>query len=239
MQKDSLCEKKKLAKKRGRKPLKNKEVAVEKLVEAVDDSEYEDPDIESEVDEDKGLLCEQWASEDADGDSYELDIDDIEREEEEAEEERKKAASEERKRIRRENKMINYVDPVEMEKRISKFYETGEMPEELALDIRKICDRLSMSARFVNYTYREEMAGDAFLSAYRAIYNKKFKLNCGYNPFSYVTQVAFHSMVQRIKTEHKEREKTDAFRDAHFDEYMKETMVEQNTANEGADYFDD
>lgn len=234
MQKDSSCEKKKSRKRRSKKV---EEAPVEPIIEEEDESEYDDPNIEDEIEKDDGPLSEQWGNEDEE--SYEPDIDDIEREEQEAEEERKKAASEERKRIRRENKTINYVDPIEMEKRIEKFYESGEMSEELAMDIRRICDRLSMSARFVNYTYREEMAGDAFLSAYKAIYNKKFKLNCGYNPFSYVTQVAFHSMVQRIKTEHKEREKTDAYRDAHFDEFMKETMADQNAANEGIDSFDD
>lgn len=231
MQKDSLCEKKRSRKARARKA-EAPEPKPEQDAQETD--EYEDPDIEAEAGE-TGPPSEQWEGGD---DLYELDVSEIEADEEEAEEERKKAATEERRRIRLENKTINYVDSAEMEKRIVKFYETGEMTEELAMDIRRICDRLSMSARFVNYTYREEMAADAFLSAYKAIYNKKFKLNCGYNPFSYVTQVAFHSMVQRIKTEHKEREKTDAYRDAHYDDLMRETVADQNAANEFSDAFD-
>ena len=199
-----------------------------------DESEYDDPDIESEVEEEESLT-EKWGKEYSDDDQYELSESELAQEQEEAEAEAKKRQQEERRRIRKENKTINYVDPAAMLKRIEDYYKTDVMSEDLAMDIRRICDRLSMSSRFVNYTYREEMAGDAFLSAYKAIYYKKFKIGCGYNPFSYITQVAFHSMVQRIKTEHKEREKTDMFREAHFDEYLKETADEANAANESFD----
>ena len=199
-----------------------------------DDSEYDDPNIEAEV-ESEEPMSSMWTKDYTDDDQYELSDSEVAQEEEEAEAEAKKKQAEERKRIRRENKTINYVDPAIMLQRIEDYYKTDVMSEDLAMDIRRICDRLSMSSRFVNYTYREEMAGDAFLSAYKAIYYKKFKLGCGYNPFSYITQVAFHSMVQRIKTEHKEREKTDMFREAHFDEYLKETMDEANAANESFD----
>ena len=204
------------------------------LEEGFDDYE---PDIESEVEEDESL-AEKWEKNYDDEDRYELTDAELAEAQDEAEAERKKQQLEERRRIRRENKTINYVDPAAMLERIEEYYKTDVMSEDLAMDIRRICDRLSMSSRFVNYTYREEMAGDAFLSAYKAIYYKKFKLGCGYNPFSYITQVAFHSMVQRIKTEHKEREKTDMFREAHFDEYLKETADEANAANDGIDSSD-
>lgn len=233
MQKDSSCEKR-TYRKRGRKP-KAARLADETPQEvAADEYEADDIDVASEVEE-EGTLLDRWSNADGSAESDELDDDEIEDEDVEREEERKKAVIEERRRIRRENRTINYVDPAIMEKRIEEYYRTDVMTEELAGDIRKICERLSLSARFVNYTYRDEMASDAFLSAYKAIYFKKFKLGRGYNPFSYITQVAFHSMVQRIKTEHKERDKTDSFRDSHFDDFMRESCAEQNAANEGSD----
>ena len=233
MTKDSKPGKRKYRK---RKQQIKEETRIEEKTQAEldDESEYDDPDIESEVEEEESLT-EKWGKEYSDDDQYELSESELAQEQEEAEAEAKKRQQEERRRIRKENKTINYVDPAAMLKRIEDYYKTDVMSEDLAMDIRRICDRLSMSSRFVNYTYREEMAGDAFLSAYKAIYYKKFKLGCGYNPFSYITQVAFHSMVQRIKTEHKEREKTDMFREAHFDEYLKETADEANAANESFD----
>ncbi len=235
MTKDSKPGKRKYRK---RKQQVEEETKIKESEEQVEDdsesSEDDDPDVESDTENEESDEWEQeheFSSED----QYELSESEIAQEQEEAEAEQKKRQQEERRRIRKENKTINYVDPAAMLKRIEEYYNTDVMTEDLAMDIRRICDRLSMSSRFVNYTYREEMAGDAFLSAYKAIYYKKFKLGCGYNPFSYITQVAFHSMVQRIKTEHKEREKTDMFRDAHFDEYLKETADEANAANESFD----
>lgn len=236
MQKDSICEKKKSRKRRSKKEEAEQDQAEEQLAESQDD--YDDIDLEKEVDDDDKLISEKWADSDEE-DAYEPSDDEIEEAAVEAESARKKQVAEERKRIRIDNKTINYVDPQKMLERINEYYATDVMSEELAMDIRKICDRLSMSSRFVNYTYRDEMAGDAFFSAYKAIYNKKFDTTKGFNPFSYVTQVAFHSMVQRIKTEHKEREKTDSYRETHFDDLMKETMAEQNAANESFDSFDD
>jgi hypothetical protein len=153
---------------------------------------------------------------------FEPDVYEIAEEEAEAEEDRKREIAENKKRTRAENKTINYVDPVIMEQRIIEYYSSGEMSAELAMDIRKICNRLSKSSRFVNYTYRDEMEADAFFSAYKSICNHKYKVNCGFNPFSYITQVAFHAMVQRIKNEHKEREKTDSYREANFDDLMRD-----------------
>ena len=236
MQKDSTCEKKKSRKRRSKK----EEIIQEQPEVPVDESSDEDYDVdlENEIDPNDKLTAEKWAESDV-NDAYEPDADELEDEAVEAETARKKQIAEERRRIRQENKTINYVDPQKMLERINEYYATDIMSEELAMDIRKICDRLSMSSRFVNYTYRDEMAGDAFFSAYKAIYNKKFDTTKGFNPFSYVTQVAFHSMVQRIKTEHKEREKTDSYRETHFDDLMKETMADQNAANEAFDSYDD
>lgn len=238
MTKDSTLGKRKYRKRKPEitEPQVEDKVAEEKKAQEEGFDDYE-PDIESEVEADESL-SEKWEKKYDDEDRYEMTDAELAEAQEEAEAEKKQRQIEERRRIRRENKTINYVDPALMLTRIEEYYKTDVMSEELAMDIRRICDRLSMSSRFVNYTYREEMAGDAFLSAYKAIYYKKFKLGCGYNPFSYITQVAFHSMVQRIKTEHKEREKTDMFREAHFDDFLKETADEANAANDGIDSSD-
>lgn len=241
MQKDSICEKKKSRKRRSKKNEVN--IVEEQQSNPVEneecDDEYADIDLEKEAGVTDTMPSEKLTECFDDDDMYEPSNFDVEEAEAEAEAERKKKAIEERKRIRRENKTINYVEPQKMLERIIEYYKTDVMSEELAMDIRRICDRLSMSSRFVNYTYREEMASDAFFSAYKAIYNKKFDITKGYNPFSYVTQVAFHSMVQRIKIEHKEREKTDSYREAHFDELLKETAAEANAANESFDSYGD
>lgn len=137
-------------------------------------------------------------------------------------EERRRRA-EERKAASAANKTINYVDKDELRRQIEDYYNTDVMTDALALNIKKIADRLMTSGRFCNYTYRDEMAEDAFLKAYTAIYKKKFNLNLGFSPFSYITQICFHSAQARIKLEKKEREKTDRYRDEHYEQLKLES----------------
>lgn len=137
--------------------------------------------------------------------------------------EQRRRKIEERKAAKVANKTINYVDKDELKKQIEEYYKTDVMTDELALNIRKIAERLMTSGRFCNYTYRDEMAEDAFLKAYTAIYKKKFNLNLGFSPFSYITQICFHSAQARIKLEKKEREKTDRYRDEHYEQLKLES----------------
>lgn len=150
-------------------------------------------------------------------DAYEPTENDVLLDEIEQKELAKKQAEEQRRRSRIENKTINYVSAPRMLELIEEYYKTDVMSDELALDIKKICDRLMTSARFCNYTYRDEMAEDAFIKAYEAIYYKKFGLHKGFSPFSYLTQIAFHAAQARIKTEKKERAKCLMYSDENYD----------------------
>ena len=163
-------------------------------------------------------------------DVYEDDIFDEESESEMAAEEESKRRKEERKARRLENKTVNYVDGDALKQKIVMYYETNIMTKELADDIRKIADRLCSSMRFANYTYRDEMAADAFLKSYMAIYNKKFDVNRGFSPFSYITQICYNACIFRIKTEKGERAKIDDYRDERYD------IIKCNTFDPVIDY---
>lgn len=166
-------------------------------------------------------------------DQEELSVFDEEENAFDLDDEEKRRRVEERKAAKVANKTINYVDKDELRKQIEDYYKTDIMTDELALNIRKIADRLMTSGRFCNYTYRDEMAEDAFLKAYTAIYKKKFNLNLGFSPFSYITQICFHSAQARIKLEKKEREKTDRYRDEHYEQLKLES------ANMAPEAYDD
>lgn len=234
MQKDSPCEKKRSRKKAEVKQ-KTQGKQQEKPCDEPDEDIFEEEE-ELEEESDEGFLSDKWYTDGNRDDGFEPDVYEIADDEDEAEEDRRREAAENKKRTRAENKTINYVDPILMEKRISEYYESGNMSVELATDIRKICNRLSKSSRFVNYTYRDEMEADAFFSAYKSICNHKYKVNRGFNPFSYITQVAFHAMVQRIKNEHKERDKTDSYREAHFDDLMRDGKEDPGVISDSMDF---
>ena len=68
-----------------------------------------------------------------------------------------------------------YVDPRELKQELINFYKTEECSRELGDMIHKIAHGLSYSSNFINYTYRDEMVGDALVKMYTAVTNKKFK----------------------------------------------------------------
>lgn len=87
---------------------------------------------------------------------------------------------------------------------------TGERPlmgRYLAECLLKMADRLATSPNFRNYTYIEEMKGQAIEAALKYVHN--FDATKYNNGFAYVTQIMFSAMVQVIKKE-KKKEKFDA-----------------------------
>jgi hypothetical protein len=113
-----------------------------------------------------------------------------------------------KKRIRRTKEELkpNYVDPIEMEKLIKSYYDTGYLDPNLADMIQKIGTRLGYAHNFINYSYKEEMIGDAIIKMVTALTRKRFMCNSGYNPFSYFTKVAYRAFQNRIKKEKKEHD---------------------------------
>jgi hypothetical protein len=113
-----------------------------------------------------------------------------------------------KKRVRRTKEELkpNYVDPIEMEQLIIKYYETGVLKNDLADMIQKIATRLGYAQNFINYSYKSEMIGDAVIKMITALTRKRFKCNSGYNPFSYFTKVAYRAFQNRIKKEKKEHD---------------------------------
>ena len=97
----------------------------------------------------------------------------------------------------------HYVNGKEFEQLISEYYTTGVISEALAVSVQKIVNGLSYAPNFINYTYRDEMIGDATVKMFSALHNKKFKLNSGFSAFAYFTTIAFHAFINRIKKEKK------------------------------------
>jgi DNA-directed RNA polymerase specialized sigma24 family protein len=117
-----------------------------------------------------------------------------------------------------------YVNPVEFEKLILEYYDNEVMTEEVAEMISMIANRLAFSPNFINYTYREEMVGDALVKMFQALTNKKFQPDKG-NPFSYYTKIAFNAFCNRIKKEKKEREAVTSYQDEMYSVLMDEGLI--------------
>ena len=107
------------------------------------------------------------------------------------------------KRVRRTKEELKdvYIDPIEMEKLIVEYYESGSdiISNKLAEMVQMIAVRLGLARNFYSYSFKTEMQGDAIVKMVTALRRKRFKCNAGYNPFSYFTKIAYHAFQNCIK----------------------------------------
>ena len=122
-----------------------------------------------------------------------------------------------KKRKLKPSEKPHYVNSKQFEEEIRQFYKTDNMTEYLADAIKRIAYGLSFAPNFINYSYRDEMMGDAIVKMYQALKYKKFKLDNGFSPFSYFTTIAFHAFISRIKKEKKHHQLITDFRERNYD----------------------
>tara|TARA_R100000278_G_scaffold87906_2_gene67116 strand:+ start:119 stop:610 length:492 start_codon:yes stop_codon:yes gene_type:complete len=111
------------------------------------------------------------------------------------------------------DKEKHYVNSKEFLEELSQYYKTDKVTDTLAEMITKIANGLSYAPNFINYSYKDEMVGDAILKMFSALKNKKFNLDSGNNPFSYYTTIAFHAFINRIKKEKKYHETVTSYQE--------------------------
>lgn len=114
----------------------------------------------------------------------------------------------------------HYVNGKEFEEEIRQYYKTGFVTYKLGESITKIANGLSFAPNFINYSYKEDMVGDAVVKMFSALKNQKFKLDSGFSPFSYFTTIAFHAFINRIKKEKRHHETLNEYREKVYTELM-------------------
>ncbi len=105
-----------------------------------------------------------------------------------------------------------------------------QIPNYLGECIILICNKLSVSPNFFNYSYKEDMIGDGIISCFAALNN--FDPDKSNNPFGYFTQIAYNAFVFRIEKEsyqnymkHKNLEHTFVLTDEIF---LEHNQVQKN-----------
>ena len=146
----------------------------------------------------------------------------------------KKKAIPPKKRKKKKKTGEHYVDSKDFYERIKLYYQTDVIPDELSLMLSRIATGLSYAPNFINYSYREDMIGDAILKMFSALKFKKFNLETGSNPFSYFTTIAYHAFINRIKKENKQHETIRKYQETVYYQEMQDTAgghvyLDQNT----------
>lgn len=109
-----------------------------------------------------------------------------------------------------------YVEPAKLKQEIEQFYVSNICSSTLGEYLNKIAKGLSYSPSFINYTYKDEMIGDALVKMYAALKHKKYNVKSDTNPFSYFTTIAFHAFINRIKREKKHHQTIESYRDSQY-----------------------
>ena len=96
-----------------------------------------------------------------------------------------------------------YLSPKEFEDEIRLYYKTGDFTNRLGDMIKRLAYNLSFKPNFINYSYRDEMVSDAIEKMSRAVVRKCYKIDSGFSPFAYFTQIAWNACINRISKEKK------------------------------------
>lgn len=97
---------------------------------------------------------------------------------------------------------------------------SGCPSEALGSMFKQIAYNLSSSPCFMNYSFREDMAGDALLNMTR--YANRYNPRKTKNIFSYFTKIAFNASIVRLKKEEKSRNIISKFQEENFPRLMME-----------------
>ena len=125
-------------------------------------------------------------------------------------------------------KAAYYVNPKEFLEEIKEYYKTEIIPDHLADCLNKIANGLSYAPNFINYSYKDEMIGDAVVKMIAAVKNKKFRIDSPSNPFSYFTTIAYHAFINRIKKEKKYRETISDYQEQIYGTLSKDEELAQS-----------
>lgn len=118
------------------------------------------------------------------------------------------------------NKEAFYVDPNKFKQEISEFYKSGDCTNYLGSCLNKIAEGLSYNPKFINYSFKDDMTGDALTKMYSALKRKKFDIKSDASPFNYFTTIAFHAFINRIKREKKHHNAIVAYRERKYEELL-------------------
>lgn len=118
------------------------------------------------------------------------------------------------------NKEAFYVDPICFKSEISTYYKTGKCTDYLGDCLNKIAEGLGYNPKFINYSYKEEMIGDALIKMFSALKRKKFDVESETSPFGYFTTIAFHAFINRIKKEKKHHDTISEYRERKYEEIL-------------------
>jgi hypothetical protein len=113
-----------------------------------------------------------------------------------------------------------YVDPEKFKRAITDYYVHGVCDDYLGGCLNKIAEGLGYNPKFINYSFKDDMIGDALIKMFSALKRKKFNVDSETSPFGYFTTIAFHAFINRIKKEKKHHDTLVEYRQRKYEEEL-------------------
>lgn len=89
----------------------------------------------------------------------------------------------------------------------------GEPSEKLGNMILMIATKYAEKGNFTNYTWKEDMIGDAVITCLKYIHN--FDTSKSNNPFAYITTICRNAFINHIKKQHRHSDIKDTCHNRH------------------------
>jgi hypothetical protein len=142
-----------------------------------------------------------------------------------------KIEAEEKKKVKQKRPKY-YISNSDMMRELEIFYESGDFTEQLAKYFQKIVEGISHAPNFVNYSYNDEMKGDALLRMVMAVNDKTFDLSRPDKAFAYFTMIAWRAFQNRIKVEKKIYDGVEDYKNKVFEDYRADYNIDITTNND-------
>lgn len=101
-------------------------------------------------------------------------------------------------------KKKKYLNNADLLIEVIKSQQNKKMTNELAQMLQMLCDNFARKPSYANYTYIDDMKAYAMLMLVKTW--DKFNAEKSNNPFSFYTQCIYHSFIQYLHSERKQRD---------------------------------
>lgn len=127
-----------------------------------------------------------------------------------------------------------YVNEATFRAQIKQFYDkpNRRVNSEIGHNLIKIANGLATMPNFINYSFLEDMKGDALIKMWNAMENHKYDLGSVYNPFSYFNKIAFFAFINRIKKEKAEYTGLGTYQEVIYEQYLSTDEYSSSTREE-------
>jgi len=99
----------------------------------------------------------------------------------------------------------------------------------------KIPNNLSFAPNFVNYSYRDEMIGDAIIKCLNALKNRNVKPDKG-SSFWYFSMIAFNAFRNRIKKEKQDHKTILEYQSEVYNSMIERGLLSSNLNEQEGDH---